>query len=172
MRKPGFTLTYVLMLIAQVMILNFCNFTQYLTVVFLPVMILCIPIKRGPVFAMIVAFVTGFATDFLAGGMLGLTSLALVPVAAFRRGIIQLVFGSELLSRGEEISVRKQGIGKSMLACLMATAVFLLIYVWTDGAGTRPTWFNLLRLGISLVVDTVISFFICDLLTSDEIRWK
>lgn len=172
MRKPGFTLTYLLLLVAQIMLLNYCNFTQYLAVVFLPVMVMCISIKKGPIFTMIVAFLTGFAADFLAGGMLGLTSLALVPVAAARKGIIQLVFGSELFSRGEEISVRKQGVGKVLLACLMVTAIFLIIYIWADGAGTRPTWFNFLKFGISLVADTIISFFVCDLLTSDDIRWK
>ena len=172
MRKPGFTLTYILLMIAQILLCNFCNFSQYLIVVFLPVMILCIPIKHGSVFAMCAAFVTGFAVDFLSSGMLGLTSLALVPVAAARKGIIRLVFGSELFSRGEEISVQRQGLGKSLLAILMVTAVFLVLYIWADGAGTRPMEFNLCKLGFSLAADTLISYFVCALLTSDEIRWK
>ena len=172
MRKPGFLLMYCLVLIAQILLLNFCNFSQYLIVTFLPVMVLCIPIGRGNIFAMIVAFITGFITDFLADGMIGLTSLSLVPVALVRRGIIQLVFGSELFSRGEEISVRKQGVGKIILASLLATGLFLAIYIWVDGAGTRPFWFNATKWGISLAVSTIVSYFICDLLTSDDVRWK
>ena len=172
MRKPGFTLMYCIVLVIQILLLNFCNFSQYLNLVFLPVMILCIPIRHDAIFCMVVAFITGFVTDFLAGGMLGLTSLALVPVALLRKGVIQLVFGSELLARGEEIKIHKQGLPKTILACLIVTGLFLAIYVWADGADTRPFWFNAARWGISLVASTVLSVFICDILTSDDIRWK
>jgi len=172
MRKPGFFLTYCVILIAQILLMNFGNFSQYLSVFFLPVMVLCIPLKRGPVFAMFAAFATGFAADFLASGMLGLIALALVPVAACRRGIIRLVFGSEMLARGEDISLRKQGLEKALLATLMVTAIFLLIYIWADSAGTRPFWFNGVRFLSSLTASALVSLFVFRILTSDEIRWK
>lgn len=172
MRKPGFALIYVLCLIAQIILLNYCNFSQYLTVFFLPAMILCLPIKQSVNTSMVIAFLTGFATDFFAGGMLGLTSLALVPVAACRQWIIRLVFGSELLSRGENVSIRKQGVEKVIVACLIVCAIFLLVYIAADGAGTRPLWFNATKWIICLVADTLVSFFVCDLLYSDSVRWK
>lgn len=172
MRKPGFALVYILLLAAQVLLLNFGNFTQYLSIIFLPAMILCLPINQSTTTSMIIAFFSGFAIDFLAGGALGLTSLALVPVAACRKMVILFVFGSELESREENISIKRQGSLRVILACLIVTALFLIIYIAADGAGTRPLWFNTVKWIICLIVDTFVSFFICELLTSDSVRWK
>lgn len=173
MRKPGFLLLFILLLAAQVVLGNYCNFTRYFTLTFLPVMVLCIPIKRNTIFCLIAAFVTGFICDFLQDGMLGLTILALVPVGLLRRGIIQLVFGSEVFSRGEDISFRRQGVGKMALATAIVTGIFLAIYILVDCAGTMPRWFCFFRWLISLVGDTLIGLFAADLLTKDEYgRWR
>ena len=80
------TLKYLLLLLAQIVLWNYFNFTQYLFVAFLPAMILCLPVSRSAVYAMVVAFLTGLAADFLVTGQLGLTAFALVPVALLRRG--------------------------------------------------------------------------------------
>ena len=88
MRINEYTLKFVLLLILQVLIWNFCNFSQFLMLAFLPAMILFLPVRRSAVSCMIIAFVCGFAADFLVGAPLGLSSLALVCVAFCRRGII------------------------------------------------------------------------------------
>ena len=171
MKKPGFLLLYLLLVIAQILLGEFCTFSPVLVISILPVMVLCIPVNRGPIFAMIAAFCTGFAVDFLCDGMLGLTSLALVPAALCRSGILRLVFGGEIFSRGENISIRRQGPLKMLLATLLVTAVYMAVYIIADGALTRPGWFDLLKFGVSLAASTLVSFFVSDLLTSD-LRWK
>ena len=164
MRNPKFAIRFLLLAVAQVLLWNYCNFTQYLTPVFLPVLILCLPVRRGTVFAMLLAFATGFAVDFLASGMLGLTSLALVPVALTRHGVIRLVCGEEVFARGENISIKRQGLPKMTLAILMETALFLVIYIWADGAGTRPLWFNLVKLASSLLTGVLLSLLAANIL--------
>ena len=154
MKKPGFLVLYLLLIIAQVLLNNFSFFERYVLVTFLPVMIMCIPVDKGTIFCMAVAFLTGFAVDFLGDGMLGLTSLSLVPVALARNGVISLVFGSELFARGENISLRKQGVGKMILGTLLMTAIFLAVYITADGAGTMPFLYNLAKGGVSLFVST------------------
>ncbi|MCR5548424.1 MAG: hypothetical protein K6F25_06705 [Bacteroidales bacterium] len=171
MKKPGFLVLYLLLIIAQVLLNNFSFFERYVLVTFLPAMIMCIPVDKGTIFCMAVAFMTGFAVDFLGDGMLGLTSLSLVPVALARNGVISLVFGSELFARGENISLRKQGVGKMILGTLLMTAIFLAVYITADGAGTMPFLYNLAKGGVSLFVSTALSFFIAHFLTSDE-KWK
>lgn len=172
MRKPGFLMIYLLLIAAQVLLNNFCNFSLMLTVTFLPVMILCIPIDKGPIFSMVAAFATGFAVDFLSDGMLGISSLALVLVGLLRKPVIQLVFGSEVFSRAENISVRRQGFLKMLLGNVLCTAIFLLVYILVDGAGSRPFWYNAGSFLFSLLASTLVSYFIADLLTSDSGRWK
>ena len=169
----GFTVKYLLLLIAQILLWNYFNFTQFLTFAILPAMILCLPVRRGTVSAMLIAFATGFAADFLAGGLLGLTSLALVPVGLLRRPIIWLVFGSELQARGEDISFQRQGSSKMMLATAMVTAVFLLVYIVADSAGTRPLWVDAVKFAASLAVSTLISTYIAWILCSENSqKWK
>lgn len=173
MRKPAYMVMFVLLLVAQALIWNYINFSQFLMIAFLPVMILCIPIDKGVIFSMAVAFVTGFLADFFVGGMIGLTSLCLVPVALARKGIISLVFGSEVFSRGENISIRRQGIGKMSLGIAFCTAIFLILYIWVDGAGTRPFWFDVLKLFLSLLVSVPVSLFVTELLVTEDSRiWK
>lgn len=168
MNDIGFKLKFALMLVAQVLMLNYLNFSQYLTPVFLPVMVLCTPIRRKTTHLLLLAFACGFLTDFLAGGMLGLTSLALLPVALVRNGVITLVFGSEVFSRMENISARRQGWGKVALATLIVTALFLAVYIWADGAGTRPFWFNFARFAASLAGSLLLSLVVADILFADK----
>ena len=159
-----FTVRYILLFLAQAALWNYCNFSQYLVVAFLPAMILCLPVERGVIRSMVTAFLLGLALDFLVTGQLGLTSLALVPVALLRRPIVRLVFGSELFARGEDLSFQRQGWQKIVLSVLLATAVFLLIFVWVDSAGTRPLWFNVLKFVLSLVAGTVLGVLVAGLL--------
>ena len=167
------TLKYILLFLAQAALWNYANFSQYLLIVFLPAMLLCLPIGRSPVYTMAVAFVTGLLMDFLVTGQLGLTSLALVPVALLRRPVIRLVFGAELFARGEDLSFHRQGWQKFVLGVLLLTAVFLLVFLWVDGAGTRPLWFNALKFGVSLVASTALGLFVAYLMLEESgERWK
>lgn len=168
MKDLSFGIKYLLLMVAQILLWNYFNFSQYITLVFLPVMILCLPIHRDSIFAMILAFATGFATDFFSSGMMGLTSLALVPVAFAKRWIIQLIFGEEVFVRGENITVKRQGLPKMILATMIVTAIFLALYIWADGAGTRPLWFNAVKFAASLVSCTLISIFIENLLEAEN----
>lgn len=166
-------LIYLLLFLAQAALWNYFNFSQYLTIVFLPAMILCLPVSYSTVRAMAVAFLTGLAMDFIVTGQLGLTSFALVPAALLRRPVIGLVFGSEAFARGEELSLRRQGWPKFVPAVLLLTAVFLLLYIWADDAGMRPFWFAAAKFGVSLAASGAVSVFIAYLMLEEfGERWK
>lgn len=170
MRKPLFWLIYVLLVIVQLILTHFFRVSPYLTLCILPVMVLCIPIHVGTAGAMLIAFATGLAADLLGEGILGLNTLALVPVGFLRNWIIQLVFGTEVFARGEDFSVRRNGLGKVLLATVIAEAVFFLLFIWVDAAGTRPFSFNLLRLLCSLGGSTLLALLALDLLAPDPRR--
>jgi hypothetical protein len=157
MRKPGFWAAYLLLLLAQLLLSNYCNVSPYVMVTILPVMVMCISIRIGPVPAMVIAFASGLVVDLLSEGLLGLNALALVPVALLRYPIIRLLFGEELFARGEDFCTKRNGLGKTSVVVFMATAVFVLIYVWVDGAGTRPFWFNAARWAASMATSMLLS---------------
>lgn len=159
---------YMLFLLVQAALWNYCNFSQFVTVVILPALVFCLPVRRDTLRAMLVAFATGLVVDFFVTGRLGLTSFALVPVALLRRPVVSLVFGSELFVRGEELSFYRQGWQKFVPSLILLTALFLLLYVWVDSAGTRPLWFNAARLGASLLVSAPVSVFVSYLMLEEN----
>ena len=169
----NFTIKYLLLVIAQILLWNYFNFSQFLTIAILPAMILCLPVHKSSVYGMLTAFVTGVAVDFFAGGLVGLTSLALVPAALLRLPVIQLVFGSELRARGENISFERQGFPKMALATFIVTAVFLFFFILTESAGTRPLWIDAVKFAASLAASTLVSTYITWILCSeDSQKWR
>ena len=168
MRSFRFWEYYLLLAAVQIILCNSLHLTQLLTLWFLPMMVLCIPIRYNTTAALLIAFVTGMAVDLLSQGVPGLCTAALLPVALLRNLIIRIIFGGEVFSRGEDISIRRQGILKMTLAILTATALFLLIYLWADGSFTRPFWFNSGRYFLSLAAGTLVSVLLVDFLSPEE----
>lgn len=173
MKDKFYILRYLLLLVAQAVIWNYCSFSQFLLIALLPAMILCLPVGMRPVTAMLAAFAGGLAADFLCGAPLGLASLASVPVALVRRGTIRLVFGSETLTRGEELSPVRQGWTKITLATVMLTALFLVVYIAADSAGTRPFWIDAVKFAVSLAASTALSLPVAAVLcTEPASKWR
>lgn len=168
MRKQGFWVAYLLLLLAQLLLSNYFHVTPYIFLSILPVMVLCIPIRVGTVPAMLIACATGLAADYLSEGVFGLNALAIVPVAFARNGIIGMVFGPELFAREEDFSVARCGWAKVALALLFALIIYLVIYIWADGAGTRPLWFNIARLAASLAASFLLSLLTLNTLAPDS----
>lgn len=164
----NFFLYFILLVIAQVLINEWFTFSPYLTLSILPVLILCMPTKYGPVSSMFIAFATGFAVDFLSEGLTGLNILALVPVAAVREMLIRSIFGADPIIRNESIPVRKYGSRKVLFALLIVQSLFLIVYIAADGAAERNFAFNLARFAVSLAAGMLLSYFVFDYLTSES----
>lgn len=170
MRNPTFWITYLLLVVVQLVLSHFFRLSPYFTLCILPVMVLSIPIRVGTAGTMLIAFATGITIDLISEGVLGLNTLALVPIGLLRNGTIRLVFGSEVFAREEDFSARRNGLGKVALAALIAEAVFFTLYIWIDSAGTRPLGFNLLRFLGSLSGSMVLSMLSLELLAPDPRR--
>ena len=167
MRKAGFYFVFLVLVVVQMLICNYLNLSPYLMLSILPVLILCVPLRLPTFWTLLLAFITGGAVDLLTEGLLGLNALALVPVAFVRKEVIHLIFGGELFARKEDFSVRKNGFGKVALAIFLVQALFLVVYIWADGAGTRPFAFNAIRFGVSLAAGWVLSLLVIDVLAPD-----
>lgn len=168
--KNSFTLTYILLTVAQMILSNYFHFTPYMMITILPVMVLCIPTKTDTIAAMLIAFLTGLSVDFFAEGTLGINALSLVPVALLRKPIISMLFGNEPFEQKESVTVRKYGMARVSLAIILMTSGFLLIYILADCAGTRPFWFIGTCLSLSLLASYLSSILIINLLTYEDRR--
>ncbi len=171
--RHGYLITYLVLLAIQVVLGDLLNLSQYVVLCFLPVMIMSLPVTYSTPKVLIVAFFTALAADFFTHGVLGLSVVALLPVAYARNLIVRLVFGSELLSRKENISIHKQGPAKVLLATLLATTLYFAVFVPADCAGTRSFGFVLLRILLSVAVSTPVSYYVAGILSPLEAdRWR
>lgn len=168
MRERGYLLTYIVVLVVQIIIFNYLDLSHYVLLSLMPAAVMMLPMSCGVLPAMALAFASGLALDFLCDGVPGLNALALTPVAYFRFNIIRAVFGSEVFARKETISLRKHGAAKMALALLLAQGLFVIIYVWADGAGTRPFWFNLVKCLLSTLAGLLASLGASSVMTPEE----
>ena len=105
----NFGLLYCLLLICQVLLCNYFQFTPFAMLALLPAMILCVPLTTGTIGCMFLAFGSGMAVDMLAEGIIGLNTSALLPVAILRKPLIRMLFGEDLIIRKDSFSIRKYG---------------------------------------------------------------
>lgn len=166
--KQNYFLMFFIILGVQLLICNYFYISPYITLSLLPCIILLLPTRIGTLSAMLIAFASGLAVDFLAEGVVGLNALALVPVAASRRFICNIVFGNELVSTGEDVSMMKFGATKLFSALAIGQFIFLFIYIWADGSSVRNWPFILLRFALSWLTGVVASLFLANLLDPNE----
>ena len=170
MKRNDFWKAYILLLIAQLIISNYFRFTPFVMLSILPVMILSVPIRVNRFALLLVAFASGLLVDWLSEGVLGLNALALVPVAYARNSVLRVVFGNELLARKENYTVKSNGLASVTMAIVMVQALFLILYIWMDSAGTRTFLFNFGRFLASLVVGVLVSLLTLNVLATETRR--
>lgn len=168
MKTQNFGLLFFLMVLGQMILCNFAGFSPYITLTMLPAMIICVPLTVSTPLCLLLAFATGLSVDWLSEGLIGLNAASLIPVALMRKPLIRFFLGEDLITRSDSFSFRKNGIGKISLVLIVSLLIFLGIYVFLDGAGTRPAWFNLTRIGLSLLCNYVLALIVTNILTVDD----
>lgn len=170
MKTQNFGLLFFMMVLGQMVLCNFAGFSPYIMLTMLPAMIVCVPLTVSTPLCLLLAFATGLSVDWLSEGLIGINAASLVPVALMRKPLIRFFLGEDLITRSDNFSFRKNGIGKISLVLIVSLLIFLGIYVFLDGAGTRPTWFNLTRMGLSLLCNYVLALIVTNILTVDDRR--
>ena len=168
--KRNFTIQYLLLVVAQILLTNYFHLTPYIMLTILPVIVLCIPTRVSTTVCLFIAFATGLVVDLFAEGTLGLNTLALTPVALVRRPLCNAIFGPELKARSEEYSFKKYGPMKVIFAIFNVQALFLIVFILADCAFSRPILFCLEMFGASLAAGILLSIPVADLLTPDDRR--
>ena len=168
MKNQFFGILYILMVIAQMIICNYFQFTPYIILSILPAIILCMPLTIRTPLCMAIAFASGLAVDWLAEGLIGINAASLVPVALARKTIIRVFLGEDLIARSDSFTFKKNGVAKISIALIVALTIFFAIYITIDGAGMRPTSFNAIRLIASVVCSFILSLIVTAVLTPDD----
>ncbi|MBO5808004.1 MAG: hypothetical protein J6R15_01475 [Bacteroidales bacterium] len=170
MKIQNFGLLYFLMVLGQMVLCNFADFSPFVMLTMLPAMVICVPLSVSTPACMLLAFATGLSVDWLSEGLIGINAASLVPVALMRKPLIRFFLGEDIITRSDSFSFRKNGLSKISFILIISTLIFLSIYVFLDGAGTRPAWFNLTRTGASLACDLILALIVTGILTTDDRR--
>lgn len=166
--NQNFGTLYILLVICQIFLCNYCPLGPYIMLSILPAMVLCMPLNISTPVCMIMAFASGIAVDWLSEGILGLNAAAIVPVALVRKSFITFFLGEDLISRNDMFTFRKNGAGKISAVAVSVYALFLAVYIFLDGAGARPFWFCLARFGASLAANWLLAIPVISILTPDD----
>lgn len=164
----NFRTLYFLLLVLQIILCNYSNLGPYITLSMLPAMVLCMPLSVSTPLCLLITFISGLSIDWISEGLIGLNTSAILPVAALRKPLIRTFIGKDLIIRNDNFSIRKNGFSKVFFALLTSTAIFVCLYVYLDGAGTRPFWFSLSRFGASLAVNMLLGLIVVNTLTVEE----
>ena len=170
MKTQNFGLLYFLMVLGQMVLCNFADFSPFVMLTMLPAMVICVPLSVSTPACMLLAFATGLSVDWLSEGIIGINAASLVPVALMRKPLIRFFLGEDIITRSDSFSFRKNGLSKISFILIISTLIFLSIYVFLDGAGIRPAWFNLTRTGASLGCDLILALIVTGILTTDDRR--
>ena len=168
MKTQNFGILYFLMVLGQMVLCNFADFGPYVMLTMLPAMVICIPLTVSTPLCMLLAFATGLSVDWLSEGLVGINAASLIPVALMRKPLIRFFLGEDLITRSDSFSIKKNGLFKIAVVMFTALIAYLGLYVFLDGAGTRPTWFNFTRLGLSTICCLALSFIVINILSPDD----
>ena len=163
-----FGILYCLLLIGQLILCNYATLGPYIMLTMLPAMIMCIPTSVNTAVCMLIAFGSGLVVDWLSEGLIGLNAAAAVPIALFRNGAIKIFMGEDIITRGDRFSIKKNGLFKISVVMFTSLVIYLGIYIFLDGAGTRPFWFGAARFAVSLVVNLTLAILTANILTPDD----
>ena len=166
----NFFILYLLLLICQIAICNYAALGPYLMLTLLPAMVICIPLTISTPVCMLIAFASGLAVDWLSEGLIGINAASLIPVAALRSTFIRIFLGEDIINRKDSFSVRRNGAGKISIVMAATTSVFLLVYIFLDGAGTRTFVFCAIKFGVSLLLNWALGLLVIKTLTTDDRR--
>ena len=166
--EKNFRALFALLAICQIVLCNYADLGPYLMLSILPAMIMCLPLTLGTASCMLISFLTGLSVDWLSEGLLGINAAALVPVALARKNFIRIFLGEDIINRKDRFSIKKNGVGKIAVTMIAAYMIFLAIYIFLDGAGTRPFWFCAARFAASLAANTLLALLTADILTPDD----
>ena len=110
----NFPVLFLLLILAQMVISNYFNFSLFVTLSILPAIVMCIPVSVSTLASMVIAFATGLSVDVMADGVIGLNALALVPVALLRRTFIRIFLGEDIINRNEDFTFRKNFLKENL----------------------------------------------------------
>lgn len=154
-------ITAIILIISQLLIDQYVNLGQYITIAIFPIIILSLPIKTNTPKLLFISFILGFIIDILSNNIIGISSAALVFASLFRNSILSLIlpeYNSESLKN--PLSGNSKYIISSLLYILIFYALYSSAYVLIEGMGVTSILDNIIRITTYTLINAILAFFI------------
>lgn len=160
---------FLMILLLQLFITRYGQL-EWMYISLLPAMIMCLPTVLPTSVNCIIAFALGITVDFCADGVMGLNTIALLPLAAINRSMLSLVISEELVERGYSFSFHQHGIFKIGLLLFIYLCIFFLIYILMDTNPQKDFAMTVTKLLCSTASSMVFGLIVCNVLCPRPLR--
>ena len=161
-----------LLIICQILLSEYVNIWPLLYIAIFPQFIILLPPSINKMAHLLIAFVLGLAIDIFADGVLGLNAAALVAMAYMRPSLLKITLSKTNLDNTDNQPLLPRTIEIQKLAMLDACmlAVFFLVYILLDSAGSFPFWYTILKIAVCVIANGIISLICSKVLFEKYLR--
>ena len=148
-----------LLIICQILLSEYVNIWPLLYIAIFPQFIILLPPALNRSAHLLIAFVLGMAIDIFADGVPGLNAAALVAMAYIRPFFLKITLSKANLDTTDNQPLLPRTVEIQKLAMLNGCmlAVFFLVYIMLDSAGSFPFWYTILKIAVCVIVNCIIS---------------
>ena len=161
-----------LLIICQILLSEYVNIWPLLYIAIFPQFIILLPPAINKIVHLLIAFVLGMAIDIFADGVLGLNAAALVAMAYVRPSFLKITLSKANLDTTDNQPLLPRTVEIQKLAMLNGCmlAIFFLVYILLDSAGSFPLWYTILKIAVCTTVNCIISLICSKVLFEKFLR--
>jgi len=146
-------ITYVLVILIQIIAGNHINLGPLVYVCLLPVLIVNLPLDQEPYFSILISFGLGLAVDVLSDGVLGLNAGAAAITSLASKPLFYPIFQKNNYSKKFIPPIRESGILPHINYMAVMLLVFFIFYIAFDGFTKTAFLTSVIRLALNVAVN-------------------
>ncbi len=164
MKRNSWILTYIILIIIQVLLDGLLSTSIYCTIVPFLFIILTLPYRCGTLPTLLLGFAAGLLVDLMGNGVVGLNAAAMTVVAFCRQGLLQMIAGSFIIDNTERPDLYSLGYIKIIGYSALCSLIYLTVFVLVEAGGFSDFLVSLGRISLSTVINCIlltVVFTIC-----------
>lgn len=150
-----YAILFTAVVILQVLLFNNLDLSIYFCPLVYAAFIILLPMDMPPVAVLLLGLLAGAANDWLAGQP-ATNTLAVLPVAFMRSGVLNILVGKDMVHEGGIPSVARIGMGKFYRYATVMTVLHCTIFFTLEAMSFSYYGLTLLRIAVSSAATVVL----------------
>lgn len=150
---------FVVLVLLQIFLFDNLNISIYVYPIIYIGFIIILPMNINSALLLFLGFLTGLVVDFFSGTY-GLNTIACVATCFVRPAVLNLTIGKDAARDGGMLLPLSVGRAKWFRYALILVLVHCLVFFFFEAMTFRYIWFTLARTACSVVLTTVLIWFL------------